>query len=45
MLFHSSEKVGECPIVMLTPAISGAIFIATEQRSRSLPLLPNRLKV
>jgi len=36
-----SAGAGECPIVALAPAISGAIFMATGQRLRSLPLAPN----
>ncbi len=40
-----SAGAGECPIVALAPAVSGAIFMATGQRLRSLPLVPNGLKV
>jgi nicotinate dehydrogenase subunit B len=40
-----SAGAGECPIVALAPAINGAIFMATGQRLRSLPLAPNGLKV
>jgi nicotinate dehydrogenase subunit B len=40
-----SAGAGECPIVALAPAVSGAIFMATGQRLRSLPLAPNGLKV
>ncbi|MGH9800060.1 MAG: xanthine dehydrogenase family protein molybdopterin-binding subunit, partial [Blastocatellia bacterium] len=39
-----SAGAGECPIVALAPAVSGAIFMATGQRLRSLPLVPNGLK-
>lgn len=39
-----SAGAGECPIVALAPAISGAIFMATGQRLRSLPMAPNGLK-
>ncbi|MBI1764770.1 MAG: xanthine dehydrogenase family protein molybdopterin-binding subunit [Acidobacteria bacterium] len=39
-----SAGAGECPIVALAPAVSGAIFMATGQRLRSLPLAPNGLK-
>jgi isoquinoline 1-oxidoreductase len=35
-----SAGAGECPIVALAPAISGAIFMATGERLRSLPLVP-----
>lgn len=36
---------GECPIVGLAPAVSNAIFAATGVRLRSLPMVPNGLKV
>ena len=39
-----SAGAGECPIVALAPAIGGAIFMATGQRLRSLPMAPNGLK-
>ncbi|MBS1788813.1 MAG: xanthine dehydrogenase family protein molybdopterin-binding subunit [Acidobacteria bacterium] len=38
-----SAGAGECPIVALAPAISGAVFMATGQRLRSLPMAPNGL--
>jgi isoquinoline 1-oxidoreductase len=39
-----SAGAGECPIVALAPAVSGAIFAATGVRLRSLPMVPNGLK-
>ncbi len=39
-----SVGAGECPIVALAPAVSGAIFMATGQRLRSLPLAPKGVK-
>jgi isoquinoline 1-oxidoreductase len=39
-----SAGAGECPIVALAPAVSGAIFMATGLRLRALPLAPNGLK-
>jgi len=39
-----SVGAGECPMVGLAPAIANAIFDATGQRLRSLPLVPNGLK-
>ncbi len=38
-----SAGAGECPIVALAPAVSNAIYRATGQRLRSLPLAPNGL--
>lgn len=40
-----SAGAGETPIVGLAPAIGNAIFDATGVRLRSLPLVPNGLKV
>jgi isoquinoline 1-oxidoreductase len=40
-----SAGAGECPIVALAPAVSNAIFAATGIRLRSLPMVPNGLKV
>lgn len=40
-----SEGAGETPIVAVAPAIGNAIFKATGARLRSLPMLPNGLKV
>jgi nicotinate dehydrogenase subunit B len=40
-----SAGAGETPIVGVAPAIGNAIFNATEVRLRSLPLVPNGLKV
>ncbi len=40
-----SAGAGECPMVGLAPAIANAIFDATGTRLRSLPLVPNGLKV
>jgi isoquinoline 1-oxidoreductase len=39
-----SAGAGECPMVGLAPAIANAIFDATGQRLRSLPLVPEGLK-
>ena len=36
---------GETPIVTIAPAIGNAIFAATGQRLRSMPMAPNGLKV
>jgi nicotinate dehydrogenase subunit B len=36
---------GECPIVALAPAVGAAIFDATGVRLRSLPMVPNGLKL
>ena len=38
-----SAGAGETPIVALAPAIANAIYEATGQRLRSLPLLPDGL--
>lgn len=40
-----SAGAGECPMVGLAPAIGNAIFDATGIRLRSLPMVPNGLKV
>jgi isoquinoline 1-oxidoreductase len=40
-----SAGAGECPMIGLAPAIANAIFAATAQRLRSLPLVPNGLKL
>jgi nicotinate dehydrogenase subunit B len=40
-----SVGAGECPIIGIAPAIGNAIFQATGQRIRSLPLAPNGIKV
>ncbi len=40
-----SAGAGEAPIVGIAPAVGNAIFDATGVRLRSLPLLPNGLKV
>ncbi|MBI5767412.1 MAG: xanthine dehydrogenase family protein molybdopterin-binding subunit [Verrucomicrobia bacterium] len=40
-----SAGAGECPIVGIAPAVGSAIFDATGVRLRSLPLVPNGLKV
>jgi isoquinoline 1-oxidoreductase len=40
-----SAGAGECPMVGLAPAIANAIFDASGIRLRSLPLVPNGLKV
>jgi isoquinoline 1-oxidoreductase len=40
-----SAGAGECPIVGLAPAIGNAIFDATGVRLRSLPMVPDGLKI
>jgi isoquinoline 1-oxidoreductase len=40
-----SAGAGETPIVAVAPAIGNAIFQATGNRLRSLPMVPNGLKV
>jgi isoquinoline 1-oxidoreductase len=40
-----SAGAGECPMIGMAPAIANAIFAATGQRLRSLPLVPNGLKL
>jgi isoquinoline 1-oxidoreductase len=40
-----SVGAGECPLVGLAPAIANAIFDATGVRLRSLPLVPDGLKM
>jgi isoquinoline 1-oxidoreductase len=40
-----SAGAGEAPIVGIAPAVGNAIFDATGMRLRSLPLVPNGLKV
>jgi isoquinoline 1-oxidoreductase len=40
-----SAGAGECPMVGLAPAIANAIFDASAVRLRSLPLVPNGLKI
>lgn len=40
-----SAGAGECPIIGIAPAIGNAIFSATGQRIRSLPLAPKGLKL
>ena len=40
-----SAGAGECPLVGLAPAIANAIWDATGIRLRSLPLVPNGLKM
>lgn len=40
-----SVGAGECPLVGLAPAIGNAIFDATGQRLRALPLVPDGLKM
>ena len=40
-----SAGAGECPMIGLAPAIGNAIFDATGVRIRSLPMVPNGLKV
>jgi len=40
-----SVGAGECPMIGLAPAIANAIFDATGQRLRALPLVPNGLKM
>lgn len=39
-----SAGAGETPIVGIAPAVGNAIFAATGQRRRSLPMVPNGLK-
>jgi nicotinate dehydrogenase subunit B len=41
----SSAGAGECPMIGLAPAIGNAIFDATGVRLRSLPTVPNGLKL
>jgi isoquinoline 1-oxidoreductase len=36
----ASAGAGECPIMGVAPAVANAIFDATGQRVRSLPMLP-----
>jgi nicotinate dehydrogenase subunit B len=40
-----SAGAGECPMIGLAPAIANAIFDAIGVRLRSLPLVPNGLKI
>jgi isoquinoline 1-oxidoreductase len=40
-----SVGAGECPILGMAPAIANAIFDATGVRLRSLPLVPDGLKM
>jgi isoquinoline 1-oxidoreductase len=40
-----SAGAGECPMVGLAPAIAHAVFDASDVRLRSLPLVPNGLKM
>jgi isoquinoline 1-oxidoreductase len=40
-----SAGAGECPMIGMAPAIANAIFDATGQRLRSLPLVPNGLQL
>jgi CO/xanthine dehydrogenase Mo-binding subunit len=40
-----SAGAGECPMVGLAPAIGNAIFDATGVRLRSMPMVPNGLKL
>lgn len=40
-----SAGAGECPMIGLAPAVAKAIFDAVGVRLRSLPLVPNGLKV
>jgi nicotinate dehydrogenase subunit B len=40
-----SAGAGECPMIGLAPAIANAIFHATGARLRSLPLVPDGLKI
>lgn len=37
-----SAGAGECPIVAIAPALGNALFAATGERLRSLPLLPKK---
>src|SRR5205085_1449224 len=41
----ASAGAGETPIVAIAPAVGNAIFNATGVRLRSLPMVPNGLKV
>ena len=41
----ASAGAGETPIVAVAPAIGNAIFQATGKRLRSLPMVPNGLRV
>jgi isoquinoline 1-oxidoreductase len=38
-----SAGAGECPIIGIAPAVGNAIFDATGQRVRSLPMAPQGL--
>jgi isoquinoline 1-oxidoreductase len=40
-----SAGAGECPMIALAPAIANAIFDATGVRLRSLPLVPEGLRL
>jgi isoquinoline 1-oxidoreductase len=40
-----SARARETPIVTLAPAVSNAIFDATGERLRALPMIPNGLRV
>ncbi len=40
-----SAGAGECPIIGIAPAIGNALFQATGQRIRSLPLAPQDVKI
>ena len=40
-----SVGAGECPMIGVAPAIANAIFDATGQRLRALPMVPNGLKM
>jgi isoquinoline 1-oxidoreductase len=40
-----SAGAGETPIIGIAPAIANAIFDATGQRIRSMPLAPNGLQL
>jgi isoquinoline 1-oxidoreductase len=40
-----SAGAGETPIVCIAPAVGNAIFAATGVRLRSMPMVPNGLKV
>jgi isoquinoline 1-oxidoreductase len=40
-----SAGAGEAPIICVAPAIGNAIFAATGQRLRSLPMLPDGVSV
>ena len=41
----ASAGAGECPMIGLAPAIANAIYDASGVRLRSLPLVPNGLKI